>query len=61
MAMIILNGNLPRALEISRWLQIEKGLTYKKEFTWYRKSGRDEIVIECKDSSMESLIILTWA
>ncbi len=58
--MIIFKGSLPMALEISRWLQLEKGLEYKKEFTWYRRAGRDEIVIDCKDESVESLILLKW-
>jgi hypothetical protein len=59
--MITVPGNLSRALKISHWLKVEKGLVYEKEFIWYQNSGRNEIVFKCKDDSMESLIILTWA
>jgi len=59
--MIVVPGNLNKGLTISHWLQIEKGLVYKKEFTWYCRSDRHEIVITCEDESMESFIALKWA
>lgn len=59
--MIIVPGNLRKGMSISYWLQKEKGLEYKKEFTWYCRSGRNEIVISCEDESMETLVALKWA